>query len=59
MVEQMSSSAEPGSVKEYPQLGVSADELRSKMSSRNEPLMIFDIGNENRYKRNILLAQDS
>lgn len=51
MVEQISSSEESRSVKEYPELAISADQLRSKLSSRyEEPLMIFDIGDENRYK---------
>lgn len=47
----MSSSAESGAVKEYHGLAISADELKSKLSSRDEPSMIFDIGNENIYKR--------
>lgn len=51
MVEQMSSSAKPRSAKQCPELAISADELRSKLSSREEPVMIFDIGNEDRYKR--------
>src|SRR5215211_8775046 len=50
MVEQMS-SAEPGAVKEYHGLAISSDELRSKLSSGDEPIMIFDIGDESRYKR--------
>ena len=50
MVDQMS-SAEPGAVKEYPGLAISSDELRSKLSSRDESIMIFDIGDENHYKR--------
>ena len=50
MVDQMS-SAEPGAVKEYPGLAISSGELRSKLSSRDEPIMIFDIGDENRHKR--------
>jgi glyoxylase-like metal-dependent hydrolase (beta-lactamase superfamily II)/rhodanese-related sulfurtransferase len=51
MVEQMSSSKKPGSAKEYPELAISADKLRSKLYSTVGPLMIFDIGDENRYKR--------
>jgi glyoxylase-like metal-dependent hydrolase (beta-lactamase superfamily II)/rhodanese-related sulfurtransferase len=50
MVDQMS-SAEPGAVKEYHGLAISSDELRSKLSSGDEPIMIFDIGDESRYKR--------
>ena len=50
MVDQMS-SAEPGAVREYHDLAISSDELRSKLSSRDEPIMIFDIGDENRHKR--------
>jgi glyoxylase-like metal-dependent hydrolase (beta-lactamase superfamily II)/rhodanese-related sulfurtransferase len=45
------SSAEPGAVKEYHGLAISSDELRSRLSSRDEPIMIFDIGDENRHKR--------
>jgi glyoxylase-like metal-dependent hydrolase (beta-lactamase superfamily II)/rhodanese-related sulfurtransferase len=51
MVEQVSSSTKPGSANEYPELAILADELRSKQYSRDEPLMIFDVGDENRYKR--------
>jgi hypothetical protein len=58
MVDQMS-SAEQGAVKEYHGLAISSDELRSKLSSRDEPIMIFDIGDENRHKRDIFLARDS
>jgi glyoxylase-like metal-dependent hydrolase (beta-lactamase superfamily II)/rhodanese-related sulfurtransferase len=47
----MSSSTKPGSANEYPELAISADELRSRLYSRNGPLMIFDIGDENRYER--------
>src|SRR5829696_117176 len=47
----MSSSTKPGSANEYPELTISADELRSRLYSRNGPLMIFDIGDENRYER--------
>src|SRR5919108_1369990 len=51
MVDQMS-SAESGAVKEYHGLAISSDELRSKLSSRDEPIMVFDIGSsESRYKR--------
>ena len=50
MVDQMS-SAEPGAVREYHDLAISSYELRSKLSSRDEPIMIFDIGDENRHKR--------
>jgi glyoxylase-like metal-dependent hydrolase (beta-lactamase superfamily II)/rhodanese-related sulfurtransferase len=50
MVDQMS-SAEPGAVKEYHGLAISSDELRSKLSSRDESIMIFDIGDENLHKR--------
>jgi rhodanese-related sulfurtransferase len=45
------SSAEPGAIKEYHGLAISSDELRSKLSSRDESIMIFDIGYENHYKR--------
>src|SRR5215208_1904364 len=47
----MSSSTKPESANEYPELAISADELRSRLYSRNGPLMIFDIGDENRYER--------
>lgn len=47
----MSSSTKPGSANEYPELAISADELRSRLYSRNGPLMIFDIGDGNRYER--------
>jgi glyoxylase-like metal-dependent hydrolase (beta-lactamase superfamily II)/rhodanese-related sulfurtransferase len=50
MVDQMS-SAEPEAIKEYHGLAISSDELRSKLSSRDQPIMIFDIGDENRHKR--------
>jgi glyoxylase-like metal-dependent hydrolase (beta-lactamase superfamily II)/rhodanese-related sulfurtransferase len=49
MVDQMS-SVEPGAVKEYHDLAISSNELRSKLSSSDEPIMLFDIGSENRYK---------
>jgi glyoxylase-like metal-dependent hydrolase (beta-lactamase superfamily II)/rhodanese-related sulfurtransferase len=53
MVEQMSSSAESRSLREYPELAISADELMSKLASsmEDELILIFDIGDENRYKR--------
>jgi glyoxylase-like metal-dependent hydrolase (beta-lactamase superfamily II)/rhodanese-related sulfurtransferase len=37
--------------KEHHSLAILAEELRSKLSSRDESIMIFDIGNEDRYKR--------
>jgi rhodanese-related sulfurtransferase len=37
--------------KEHHGLAILAEELRSKLSSRDEPIMIFDIGNEDLYKR--------
>ena len=49
MVDQMS-SVEPRAEKEYHYLAISSNELRSKLSSSDEPTMLFDIGSENRYK---------
>ncbi|MDQ3852754.1 MAG: rhodanese-like domain-containing protein [Thermoproteota archaeon] len=46
-----SSSSDPEPVKEYHGLAISAEELVSKLSQREDPIMIFDIGNEDRYKR--------
>ena len=37
--------------KEHHGHAILAEELRSKLSSRDESIMIFDIGNEDRYKR--------
>jgi rhodanese-related sulfurtransferase len=54
VVKQISSSGEPGSSNQYPKLEISAHELKSKLYSREEeqqPIMIFDIGDEGRYKR--------
>ena len=56
MVTQISSSGKPGYSKQYPELVISANELRSKLYSKEEeeqqqPIMIFDIGDQNRYKR--------
>ena len=51
MVEQMSSSTKARSANRYPELAISADELRSKLFKGEGPLMIFDFGDENRYKR--------
>ncbi len=50
MVDQMSSS-DPEAVKEHQGIAISAEELRSKLSQRENPILIFDIGNEDRYKR--------
>src|SRR5215217_4988857 len=54
----MSSSTKPGSANEYPELAISADELRSRLYSRNGPLMIFDIGDENYTKEMAEMARD-
>jgi glyoxylase-like metal-dependent hydrolase (beta-lactamase superfamily II)/rhodanese-related sulfurtransferase len=57
MVDQLSSSlSEPEPVREYHGLTISAEELRSKLASREEPVMVFDIGSENRYKREHILG---
>lgn len=59
MVTQISSSGKPGYSKQYHELVISANELRSKLYLKEEeqeqeqqqPIMIFDIGDEDRYKR--------
>jgi glyoxylase-like metal-dependent hydrolase (beta-lactamase superfamily II)/rhodanese-related sulfurtransferase len=47
----MSSSTKPRSANKYPELAILADELRARLYSREGPLMIFDVGDETRYKR--------
>ena len=56
MVDQRSSSSDPEPVKEYHGLAISTEELRSKLSQSEDPVMIFDIGNEDRYKREHILG---
>jgi hypothetical protein len=44
-------AAEEPTTSQNQELGISADELKIKLQNEKEPMMVFDIGDKERYER--------